>query len=94
MNTDTAFFDKGPKFLHYRPRSAILTSVEFDHADIYRDLDHVKAAFRRFVHILPADGYLAVGIDFPHVHDLLTSVPCRWEGYGFSEPASLAGDRC
>ena len=85
---DTAFFDKGPKFLHYRPRSAILTSVEFDHADIYRDLDHVKAAFRRFVHILPADGYLAIGIDFPHVHDLLTSVPCRWEGYGFSEPAA------
>ncbi len=85
---DTAFFDKGPKFLHYRPRSAILTSVEFDHADIYRDLDHVKAAFQRFVHILPSDGYLAAGIDFPHVHDLLTSVPCRWEGYGFSEQAA------
>ncbi len=84
---DTAFFDKGPKFLHYRPRSAILTSVEFDHADIYRDLDHVKAAFQRFVHILPSDGYLAAGIDFPHVHDVLTSVPCRWEGYGFSERA-------
>ena len=85
---DTAFFDKGPKFLHYRPRSAILTSVEFDHADIYRDLDHVKAAFQRFVHILPSDGYLAAGIDFPHVLDLLTSVPCRWEGYGFSERAN------
>jgi UDP-N-acetylmuramate: L-alanyl-gamma-D-glutamyl-meso-diaminopimelate ligase len=85
---DTAFFDKGPKFLHYRPRSAILTSVEFDHADIYRDLDHVKEAFQRFVHILPSDGYLAAGIDFPHVLDLLTSVPCGWEGYGFSERAS------
>ncbi len=44
---DTAFFDKGPKFLHYRPRHVILTSVEFDHADIYRDLDHVKSAFRQ-----------------------------------------------
>jgi UDP-N-acetylmuramate: L-alanyl-gamma-D-glutamyl-meso-diaminopimelate ligase len=85
---DTAFFDKGPKFLHYRPRSAILTSVEFDHADIYRDLDHVKAAFQHFVHILPADGYLAAGIDFPQVRDLLTSVPCRWEGYGFAERAN------
>jgi UDP-N-acetylmuramate: L-alanyl-gamma-D-glutamyl-meso-diaminopimelate ligase len=85
---DTAFFDKGPKFLHYRPRSAILTSVEFDHADIYRDLNHVKAAFQRFVRILPSDGYLAAGIDFPHVLDLLTSVPCHWEGYGFSERAS------
>ena len=84
---DTAFFDKGPKFLHYRPRTAILTSVEFDHADIYRDLDHVKEAFRRFVHILPADGYLAAGVEFPHVADLLTSVPCRWEGYGFADQA-------
>jgi UDP-N-acetylmuramate: L-alanyl-gamma-D-glutamyl-meso-diaminopimelate ligase len=84
---DTAFFDKGPKFLHYRPRSAILTSVEFDHADIYRDLDHVKEAFQRFVHILPSDGYLVAGIDFPHVLDVLASVPCRWEGYGFSAQA-------
>jgi UDP-N-acetylmuramate: L-alanyl-gamma-D-glutamyl-meso-diaminopimelate ligase len=85
---DTAFFDKGPKFLHYRPRSAILTSVEFDHADIYRDLNHVKAAFQRFVHILPSDGYLAAGVDFPYVLDVLASVPCRWEGYGFSARAN------
>lgn len=47
---DTACFDKGPKFLHYRSHIAILTSVEFDHADIFRDLDHVKEAFGRFVH--------------------------------------------
>jgi UDP-N-acetylmuramate: L-alanyl-gamma-D-glutamyl-meso-diaminopimelate ligase len=85
---DTAFFDKGPKFLHYRPRSAILTSVEFDHADIYRDLEHVKAAFRRFVHLLPPDGYLAAGIDFPQVLDVLTAAPCQWEGYGFAEQAN------
>jgi UDP-N-acetylmuramate: L-alanyl-gamma-D-glutamyl-meso-diaminopimelate ligase len=84
---DTAFFDKGPKFLHYRPRTAILTSVEFDHVDIYRDLDHVKEAFRRFVRILPMDGYLAAGIEFPHVVDLLASAPCRWEGYGFADQA-------
>jgi UDP-N-acetylmuramate: L-alanyl-gamma-D-glutamyl-meso-diaminopimelate ligase len=84
---DTAFFDKGPKFLHYRPRSAILTSVEFDHADIYRDLAHVQEAFRRFIRILPAHGYLAAGIDFPRVGDLLSSVPCLWEGYGFSQMA-------
>jgi UDP-N-acetylmuramate: L-alanyl-gamma-D-glutamyl-meso-diaminopimelate ligase len=84
---DTAFFDKGPKFLHYRPRSAILTSIEFDHADIYRDLEHVKESFRRFMHILPADGYLAAGMDFPHVAELLSSAPCPWEGYGFSEGA-------
>ena len=42
---DSAFFDKGPKFLHYRPEHVILTSIEFDHADIYRDLDHVKERF-------------------------------------------------
>jgi UDP-N-acetylmuramate: L-alanyl-gamma-D-glutamyl-meso-diaminopimelate ligase len=81
---DTAFFDKSPKFLHYRPQSAILTSIEFDHADIYRDLEHVQEAFRRFAHILPPDGYLAAGIDCPHVADLLPAVSCAWEGYGFS----------
>ncbi|MSP55267.1 MAG: UDP-N-acetylmuramate:L-alanyl-gamma-D-glutamyl-meso-diaminopimelate ligase [Myxococcales bacterium] len=53
---DTAFFDKGPKFLHYRPNTAIITSVEFDHADIYRDLDHVKESFRRLVAIVPPAG--------------------------------------
>jgi UDP-N-acetylmuramate: L-alanyl-gamma-D-glutamyl-meso-diaminopimelate ligase len=93
---DTAFFDKGPKFLHYRPRSAVLTSVEFDHADIYRDLDHVKDAFRQFVHLLPRDGYLAAGIDFPHVVDLMPAVRCAWEGYGFSALAQwrAADDTC
>jgi len=61
---DSAFFDKGPKFLHYRPTHAILTSVEFDHADIYRDLDHVKSAFARLIEILPADGKLVVCSDY------------------------------
>ncbi|MBI3326390.1 MAG: UDP-N-acetylmuramate:L-alanyl-gamma-D-glutamyl-meso-diaminopimelate ligase, partial [Nitrospinae bacterium] len=84
---DTAFFDKGPKFMHYLPQSAILTSVEFDHGDIYRDLAQVQAAFRRFVEILPATGYLAAGIDFRHVVELLSSVPCVWEGYGLSGAA-------
>ena len=63
---DTAYFDKGPKFLHYRPRTAILTSVEFDHADIYRDLDHYESAFDRFVRLLPADGLLAVSAAYPN----------------------------
>ncbi len=55
---DSAYFDKGPKFLHYRPRTAVLTSLEFDHADIYRDLEHVRSAFVRFLHLLPAEGCL------------------------------------
>ena len=62
---DTAFFDKGPKFLHYRPTHVILTSVEFDHADIYRDLAHVQSAFARLIEIIPADGVLLVCNDYP-----------------------------
>src|SRR5438552_9590094 len=53
---DSAFFDKGPKFLHYFPSSAILTSVEFDHADIYKDLDEVKTAFKRLINLVPRSG--------------------------------------
>ena len=53
---DTAFFDKGPKFLHYFPDSVILTSVEFDHADIYKDLDAVETAFKRLVNLIPRRG--------------------------------------
>jgi UDP-N-acetylmuramate: L-alanyl-gamma-D-glutamyl-meso-diaminopimelate ligase len=53
---DTAFFDKGPKFLHYFPDSIILTSVEFDHADIYKDLDAVETAFKRLVNLIPRGG--------------------------------------
>ncbi len=53
---DTAFFDKGPKFLHYFPDTIILTSVEFDHADIYKDLDAVETAFKRLVNLIPRRG--------------------------------------
>jgi UDP-N-acetylmuramate: L-alanyl-gamma-D-glutamyl-meso-diaminopimelate ligase len=53
---DTAFFDKGPKFLHYFPDAAILTHVEFDHADIYPDLAAVKTAFKRLVNLIPRRG--------------------------------------
>jgi UDP-N-acetylmuramate: L-alanyl-gamma-D-glutamyl-meso-diaminopimelate ligase len=63
---DTAYFDKGPKFLHYRPRTAILTSVELDHADIYRDLAHYEEAFAAFVALLPAGGCLAVSAAYPN----------------------------
>ena len=62
---DTAFFDKGPKFLHYRPRGAILTAVEFDHADIYRDLDHVKSSFRALAAQMDSAGVLVVCADSP-----------------------------
>ncbi len=70
---DTAFFDKGPKFLHYRPRALLLTAVEFDHADIYRDLEHVKSAFRGLIDILPADAPLVVSADFPEARDVVSA---------------------
>jgi len=72
---DTAFFDKGPKFLHYRPRALLLNAVEFDHADIYRDLDHVKTAFRSLVDILPGDAPLVVSADYPHALAVVGSRP-------------------
>src|SRR5712692_8114762 len=59
---DTAFFDKGPKFLHYFPDTVILTSVEFDHADIYKDLDAVETAFKRLVNLVPSRGRI-IGFD-------------------------------
>ena len=79
---DTAFFDKGPKFLHYRPRHVILTGVEFDHADIYRDLDHVKTAFGRLVDIIPADGSLVVCADYPAALEISSGARCGSVTYG------------
>lgn len=60
---DTAFFDKESKFLHYRPTRAILTSLEFDHADIFDSLEEIRAAFRKFVALIPEDGDLVVFAD-------------------------------
>ncbi len=55
---DTAYFDKGPKFMHYLPELAIVNNIEFDHADIYTNLDAVKLAFRRFMNLIPGNGRL------------------------------------
>jgi UDP-N-acetylmuramate: L-alanyl-gamma-D-glutamyl-meso-diaminopimelate ligase len=79
---DSAFFDKGPKFLHYRPTHAILTSVEFDHADIYRDLDHVKSAFARLIELLPAEGKLVVCSDYADALALAKSARSQPITYG------------
>ena len=67
---DTAYFDKGPKFLHYRARTALLTSIEFDHADIYTDMAHYESAFARFCATLPADGWLGVSASYPRAVEL------------------------
>lgn len=64
---DTAFFDKGPKFLHYSPWITVLTSIEFDHADIYRDLEHVRQSFQKLILLIPPDGLLIANHDDPIV---------------------------
>jgi UDP-N-acetylmuramate: L-alanyl-gamma-D-glutamyl-meso-diaminopimelate ligase len=84
---DTAFFDKTPKFLHYRARTLGITSVEFDHADIYRDLDHIKEAFRELVAQMPADGTIVAATDHEGVRDIVSEARCRVVGYGFAPDA-------
>ncbi len=81
---DTAFFDKGSKFLHYRAEIAIITSVEFDHADIFADLDAIKRSFRKLVAGLPADGLIVAHLDDPNVAEVVADAPCEVQGYGFS----------
>jgi UDP-N-acetylmuramate: L-alanyl-gamma-D-glutamyl-meso-diaminopimelate ligase len=86
---DTAFFDKGPKFLHYFPDSVILTSVEFDHADIYKDLDAVETAFKRLVNLIPRrgrivafDGVAGETTESPSLERCLVKAFCPVERYG------------
>jgi UDP-N-acetylmuramate: L-alanyl-gamma-D-glutamyl-meso-diaminopimelate ligase len=84
---DTAFFDKGPKFLHYMPDSVVLTSVEYDHADIYPNLDAVKTAFKRLVNLVPRRGTIVAWDGNPNVDECVSRAFCKVERYGFSEGA-------
>jgi len=84
---DTAFFDKGPKFLHYFPDALILTHVEFDHADIYADLDAVKTAFKRLVNLVPRRGLIVAYDGSDNVSECISHALCRVERYGFSASA-------
>lgn len=68
---DTAYFDKVPKFIHYKPKHVLLTSVEFDHADIYADLADVKAAFAQLLKLIPQDGTLVYCAEDKNVCDLV-----------------------
>jgi UDP-N-acetylmuramate: L-alanyl-gamma-D-glutamyl-meso-diaminopimelate ligase len=79
---DTAFFDKGPKFLHYFPDAAILTHVEFDHADIYPDLAAVKTAFKRLVNLIPRRGRLVAFDASLNVTECIDRAFCAVERYG------------
>jgi len=85
---DTAFFDKGPKFMHYFPDAVILTSVEFDHADIYKDLDAVETAFKRLVNLVPRRGRI-IGFDSGEsIERCLPRAFCPVERYGVSDRAA------
>lgn len=68
---DTAYFDKKPKFMHYLPEIAIINNVEFDHADIYRDIWEVKFAFSRLMNLVPSNGRLIIGVDSPIAREVL-----------------------
>jgi UDP-N-acetylmuramate: L-alanyl-gamma-D-glutamyl-meso-diaminopimelate ligase len=72
---DSAFFDKRSKFIHYRPQIAILNNLEFDHADIFRDLEDVQRSFRHLLRVIPASGYALVNGDDPNIAALL---PAPW----------------
>ena len=84
---DTAYFDKGPKFLHYNPSRTVVTGIEFDHADIYRDLSHVQSAFARLVADLPVDSLLVAASGSPPLGELLPQCRGRVLTYGM-EPSS------
>ena len=92
---DTAFFDKGPKFLHYFPDAVILTSVEFDHADIYKDLDAVETAFKRLVNLIPRrgriiafDGVAGDAAESPSLERCLAKAFCPVQRYGVGPRAN------
>ncbi|HYO98715.1 MAG TPA: Mur ligase family protein, partial [Pyrinomonadaceae bacterium] len=88
---DTAYFDKGPKFMHYLPELAIVGNIEFDHADIYKDLEHVKLAFRRLMNLVPSTGRLIAGWDSQHVREVVaefgTNLYTQLETFGTSGDA-------
>jgi UDP-N-acetylmuramate: L-alanyl-gamma-D-glutamyl-meso-diaminopimelate ligase len=87
---DTAFFDKGPKFLHYDPHVAVITSIEFDHGDIYKGIDEIKASFRRLINIIRPTGLLCANIDDPTVADEITHARCPSVTYSINKQANLS----
>ncbi|MCD4783377.1 MAG: UDP-N-acetylmuramate--L-alanine ligase [Candidatus Eremiobacteraeota bacterium] len=86
---DSAYYDKVPKFYHYRPKTGVITSVEFDHGDIYKDIDHIKSVFTNFANLIPHDGYLVACADFPHVLDVIKPAKCEIVTYGLTQNADI-----
>jgi UDP-N-acetylmuramate: L-alanyl-gamma-D-glutamyl-meso-diaminopimelate ligase len=84
---DSAFFDKTAKFLKYLPDIAIISNIEFDHADIYADLDAVRLAFRRLANLVPRNGLLLLGADSPDARALESKAVSPVQTFGLSEDA-------
>ena len=87
---DTAFFDKRAKFLHYLPEIAVVTSLEFDHGDIYRSIEDIEIAFQRMLRQIPREGLLLLCAD-NHAASLADHAFSNVETYGFSETADWRG---
>src|SRR3954463_16061151 len=85
---DSAFFDKTAKFLKYVPDIAVINNIEFDHADIYADLDAVRLAFRRLVNLVPRNGLLLLGADSPHAAALREFAVSPAETFGLADGAT------
>jgi UDP-N-acetylmuramate: L-alanyl-gamma-D-glutamyl-meso-diaminopimelate ligase len=84
---DSAYFDKTAKFLKYLPDIAVVNNIEFDHADIYKDLDEVRLAFRRLVNLVPAKGLILLGADSPDAAALASRAKSRVQTFGLSAGA-------
>src|SRR3954463_12282327 len=89
---DSAFFDKTAKFLKYVPDIAVINNIEFDHADIYADLDAVRLAFRRLVNLVPRNGLLLLGADSPHAAALREFAVSPVETFGLADGATWQAD--
>ncbi|MBV9128840.1 MAG: UDP-N-acetylmuramate:L-alanyl-gamma-D-glutamyl-meso-diaminopimelate ligase, partial [Verrucomicrobia bacterium] len=82
---DTAFFDKRSKFLHYLPETVVINNIEFDHADIFADLEEIKLSFRRLVNIVPGRGYIFINADDPNCAEVVTKSLSQVFTVGFRE---------
>lgn len=82
---DTAFFDKRSKFLHYLPELVVINNIEFDHADIFKDLDAIKQSFRRLLNVIPSEGMVLINGDDPNCLDVARNCPSPIVEVGFSE---------
>jgi UDP-N-acetylmuramate: L-alanyl-gamma-D-glutamyl-meso-diaminopimelate ligase len=89
---DSAYFDKTAKFLKYLPQVAVVNNIEFDHADIYQDLDAVLLAFRRLVNLVPKNGLLLLGADSPHAAALQAAAVSPVETFGVDPPPPGSGE--